>query len=48
MYLKVFGSAGATGIKICIALSTFGNLIAVVYTTAKGTYSLKTKMYIGY
>ncbi|KAH8744408.1 amino acid/polyamine transporter I, partial [Hyaloscypha finlandica] len=32
---KAFGRQGVEGIKVCIALSAFGNLIAVVYTSSK-------------
>jgi hypothetical protein len=35
---KVFGRQGVEGIKICVALSAFGNLIAVVYTASKGSH----------
>lgn len=35
--LKAFGDSG--GIKIAIALSAVGNLIAVVFTASKGNIS---------
>jgi hypothetical protein len=33
---KVFGAA--TGLKICMALSALGNIVAVTYTASKGIF----------
>jgi hypothetical protein len=34
---KVFASA--TGLKVCMAISAFGNVLAVTYTSSKGQYA---------
>ena len=36
--LRVFGAA--TGLKICMAISAFGNVLAVTYTASKGGSTL--------
>lgn len=41
---RVFG--GSIGLKVCMAISAFGNILAVTYTASKGHYGSLLLQYL--